>query len=56
MNSQEMDRLRDERRSLQQEVREQRNFLDNLGKERLDLESEVRKLRNVKDVNQKKIR
>ena len=48
--------MREERRHLQREVKDEKRFHDNLKHERIDLESEVRKLRINKDSLQKKLR
>ena len=55
LNSEELDKLRSDRRQILDEVREERKIRDELRQERLELESHIRKLKQIKDKIDKNI-
>ena len=55
LDSQELEPLRAERKRLQDDLQEERRFLDALRKERADLEGEVRRLRLAREQCERKL-
>ena len=55
LNSEELDKLRSDRRQILDEVRQERKIRDELSQERLELESHIRKLKQIKDKIDKNI-
>ena len=52
----DLERLREERKHIQNDMRQERSLLDAIKQERIDLESDVRRLRKTKEHQEKRLR